>query len=130
MERMTRPRRPCGIIVVTSLVALQGLLALSLSSLALSGFAMPTPGAGGVSLALGLIQLLLAWGVWMLKHWAFWGMLPLEVLLLGAALVDLFTMPLAAGGIMIPAVIVGIVIPVLVLLWFWHDRSMRTLWQA
>lgn len=127
---MTRTRRPRGIIVVTSLLVLQGLLELALASLALSGFAMPMSAVGGVSLALGLVELLLAWGVWMLKHWAFWGVLPLEVLLLGAALVDLFATPPTSPGIIVPVVIGGIVIPVLVLLWFWYDRSMRTMWQA
>jgi uncharacterized membrane protein (DUF2068 family) len=116
--------------VVTLLLALQGLLDLTLASLALSGVAMPTPGVGEVSLALGLVELLLAWGVWMLKHWAFWGVLPLEALLLGAATVDLFATHPASGGVMVPMVIGGVVIPVIVVLCFWRDRSMRALWQA
>lgn len=127
---MTRTRRPRGINVVTSLLVLQGLLELALASLALSGFAMPTSAVGRISLALGVVVLLLAWGVWMLKHWAFWGVLPLEVFLLGAALIDLFATLTASPGIMVPVVIGGIVIPVLVLLWFWCDRTMRLLWQA
>ncbi len=130
MQLITRPGRPQGIIVVSLLLALQSLLELALASLVLSGVVMLTPVIGEVSLALGLFVLLLAWGVWMLKHWAFWGVPLLELLLLGAAIVNLLEMPPASRGITVSVVVGGMIIPVVVLLCFWRDRQMRALWRS
>ncbi len=129
MQPITTPGRPRGITMVTLLLALQGLLELALAGLALSGVAMLARGVGEGSLALGLFVLLLAWGVWMLKHWAFWGVPLLELVLLGAAIVNLLEMPLASRAIMVPVVIGGMIIPVVVLLCIWRDRQMRALWR-
>jgi hypothetical protein len=129
MQPITRPGRPRGITVVSLLLALQGLLELALAGLALSGVAMLVQSVGEGSLALGLLVLLLAWGVWMLKHWAFWGVPLLELLLLGAAIVNLLEMPPASRVVMVPVVIGGMIIPVVVLLCFWRDRRMRSLWR-
>lgn len=130
MQPITRPGRPRGIMVVSLLLALQGLLELVLAGLVLSGVTMLAPGIGQVSLALGLVVLLLTWGVWVLKHWAFWGVPLLELLLLGAAVVNLLEMPPASRGIMVSVVIGGMIIPVVVLLCFWRDRQMRALWRS
>lgn len=129
MQPITTPGRPRGITMVTLLLALQGLLELALAGLALSGVAMLARGVGEGSLALGLFVLLLAWGVWMLKHWAFWGVPLLELVLLGASIVNLLEMPLASRAIMVPVVIGGMIIPVVVLLCIWRDRQMRALWR-
>lgn len=129
MQPITTPGRPRGITMVTLLLALQGLLELALAGLALSGVAMLAQGIGEGSLALGLFVLLLAWGVWMLKHWAFWGVPLLELLLLGAAIVNLLEMPPASRGITVSVVVGGMIIPVVVLLCFWRDRQMRALWR-
>jgi hypothetical protein len=129
MQPITKPGRPRGITVVSLLLALQGLLELALAGLALSGVAMLARGVGEGSLALGLFVFVLAWGVWMLKHWAFWGVPLLEVLLLGVAIVNLLEMLPTARAVMVPVVIGGMIIPVVVLLCFWRDRQMRSLWR-
>ena len=126
MNPVTIPKRPRGITVVTILLALQGLLELTLASMVLSGAVAPRQGMGEASLALGFFILLLAWGVWRLKHWAFWGVLLLQPITLAAAAVHLFETHLSLE-IMVLLALGDLLIPTVVLLSFWRDRHSRTL---
>ena len=143
MEPITMPEHPRGITIVTILLAIQGMLELTLAGLALSGAVVPARGAvsnqpiaaflpgtvGDVSLVLGLFVLLLAWGLWTLRHWAFWLMLLLQIIMLGTAAADLFALRTSIATIALVA-IGNILIPLVVLLYCWRDRSIRALFQS
>lgn len=123
------PRHPWVITVLAILLALQGILELVLAALVLSGSVAPVPGVAEASLAWGLFVLLLAWGVWKLKLWAFWMVVVLQVLTLGAAVVDLLELHPVSGSIAL-VVIGDILIPVVVLLLFWQNRLIHALLRS
>lgn len=123
------PRHPWVITVLAILLALQGILELVLAALVLSGSVAPVPGVAEASLAWGLFVLLLAWGVWKLKLWAFWMVVVLQVLTLGAAVVDLLELHPVSGSIVL-VVIGDILIPVVVLLLFWQNRLIHALLRS
>lgn len=123
------PRHPWVITVLAILLALQGILELVLAALVLSGSVAPVSGVAEASLAWGLFVLLLAWGVWKLKLWAFWMVVVLQVLTLGAAVVDLLELHPVSGSIVL-VVIGDILIPVVVLLLFWQNRLIHALLRS
>lgn len=129
MHLVPIPRHPWVIIVLAILLALQGILELVLAALVLSGSVAPVSGVAEASLAWGLFVLLLAWGVWKLKLWAFWMVVVLQVLTLGAAVVDLLELHPVSGSIVL-VVIGDILIPVVVLLLFWQNRLIHALLRS
>lgn len=129
MHLVPIPRHPWVITVLAILLALQGILELVLAALVLSGSVAPVSGVAEASLAWGLFVLLLAWGVWKLKLWAFWMVVVLQVLTLGAAVVDLLELHPVSGSIVL-VVIGDILIPVVVLLLFWQNRLIHALLRS
>src|SRR5437588_13023586 len=77
MQSMTRAR-PLGITIISIILAVEGILGI-ISGIVLLG-AVGTLGI--ITLILGVMHLVLAWGLWTLKTWAFWGTVILEVLFL------------------------------------------------
>src|SRR6202035_416878 len=84
MEQMTRRSRPLGITIIAIIMAIQGILGIIGGIMLLVGSAR-APGAMGLglfTLILGILYLVLAWGLWTLQPWAFWATVVLEVIAL------------------------------------------------
>jgi uncharacterized membrane protein (DUF2068 family) len=68
--------RPLGITVIAIIVAIYGILAV-LGGITLLGVSAT---AGVFTLILAVMELVLAWGLWNLRSWAFWATVVVEVL--------------------------------------------------
>src|SRR5947209_6845110 len=82
MQNVTTTKRPLGITILSVLMFIQAILEIILGVFAFIGstFRDPLVGllVGWVPLAVGVLLLILAWGLWTLKPWAYWGTLILE----------------------------------------------------
>jgi uncharacterized membrane protein (DUF2068 family) len=111
--------RPLGITIIAIIVAIYGVLGV-IGGILLLGASVAL---GVITLVLGLLQLILAWGLWTLQPWAFWATVVLEVLALLNGIFAL-TRGNAASGI------IGIVIALIVLVYLFADRNVRAAFRT
>ena len=114
MENVTRAR-PLGISIIAIIMAIQGILGILGGILLLAG---GVPALGIITLILGVLYLVLAWGLWTLRPWAFWGTVILEVLTLINGIFGLGLGRQANG-------ILSIIFAVVVLIYMFADRNVR-----
>jgi uncharacterized membrane protein (DUF2068 family) len=110
-------RRPLGITIIAIIVAIYGILSI-IGGIALLG---ASPTAAIIAIIIGVLQLILAWGLWTLQRWAFWATVIIEVLAVIngiLALVGHSTVGPAPG-------IIGIIIALIVLIYLFADRNVR-----
>ena len=107
--------RPLGITIIAIIMAIYGILAI-IAGITLLGSSV---GLAVTSLILGVLELVLAWGMWTLQKWAFWTTVVLEVL---AVLNGIF----AFTGGNTPHGITGIIIALIILIYLFADRNVRT----
>jgi uncharacterized membrane protein (DUF2068 family) len=106
--------RPLGITIIAIVMAIFGILAIIGGIVILaSNFAL-----GITSLIMGILELILAWGMWTLQKWAFWTTVVLEALAILNGIFA-FTGRSAAGGI------VDVVIALIILIYLFADRNVR-----
>lgn len=79
----------------------------------------------GVFLVLGLLSLLFSWGLWRLARWAFWATVIIQVISLANSLIA-FTQPDANIGFIVG----GMIIPVVILLYFLVDSNVRAAFRT
>jgi len=75
---------------------------------------------GGISLVIGLVTLIFAWGLWTLRTWAFWLVVALEVFSLLRHLFE-FTRPDHSTV----SIVLGMILPIVILLYFLLDPNVR-----
>lgn len=119
---MDAPRtRPLGITIIAILVALSGLVTVVLSLIAL--FAVHTSGVATglvvVALILGIVNLVLAYGLWTLKSWAFWATAALEAINLVLAIIAIATGSSASSQIG------TLILSAIILIYLFADRNVR-----
>ena len=121
MERLHPLRtRPLGITIISILLGIDGIVEVVLGILSLvSGTA---PLGGIVFLILGLLTLALAWGLWTLQSWAFWGIVIIEALNIIYAIYE-FAMGRANANA--SSLIFSLIIPIVILLYMFLDRNVR-----
>ena len=139
-------RRPLGVSIIAVLVAIQGIFFLILGILALVAVIVAANSAGttvngyaitgatvsaiagvlaGIFLVVGLVSLLFAWGLWTLKRWAFWATVIIEIIsLIGN--VFAFTQPHANFW----SDAVGMIIPIVILVYFLADANVRAAFRT
>ena len=139
-------RRPLGVSIIAVLVAIQGIFFLILGILALVAVIAAANSAGttvngyaitgatvsaiagvlaGIFLVVGLVSLLLAWGLWTLKRWAFWATVIIEIISLINS-VFAFTQPHANFW----SAAVGMIIPIVILVYFLADANVRAAFRT
>src|SRR5437899_1784017 len=111
--------RPLGITIIAIIAAIHGVIAI-IGGITLMGASM-TPAV--IAVVLGVLELALAWGLWTLQKWAFWATVVLEVLIV---LNSLF----AFSQRMIPGGVVDLVIALIVLIYLFADRNVRTAFRT
>ncbi|HTI12975.1 MAG TPA: hypothetical protein VL461_00190 [Dictyobacter sp.] len=118
--------RPVGVTVVAILLAILGVLGVIgfFNSLILSG-------SNGTWISLSLLdgiiavlEIVLAWGLWTLKPWAFWTTVVILVLDMVSAIVAYTT---SANTL---ALFAGLVIPIILLLYLFFDRAVRSAFRV
>lgn len=139
MENAMVRRRPVGVSIISIILAIQGIfelllgifavLAIFAAGHAISGSGHTTTGTvvdvlggtlGGISLVIGILTLIFAIGLWTLKRWAFWLTVIIEVISLVRHALE-FTHPTTSTV----NILLGMVIPVVVLLYFLVDSNVR-----
>ena len=144
MQNTVSRARPLGVTIISVLLIIAGVLELLLGGLTLAGvFAVghaitvhghsttahvvDTLGSvlGGISLVIGLVTLIFAWGLWTLKTWAFWLVVALEAFSLLRHLFEFFRPHPSVVGI-----VLGMIIPVVVLVYFLADPNVRTAFRT
>ena len=132
MQGMIPRGRSLGIIAIVVLLMIQGILGLLFSLPFLADLLAPgrpviVTGASiimgpvaGMALAVALASPLIAWGLWMLKHWAPQRTLLLEILSLGVGVLE-FTQPEINRGFLL----IRMSIAVLILLCWYADPNVR-----
>ncbi len=131
--------RPVGITIIALLLGLGSILGIcgALAAIIGSPFALFGTGAGlgavfssaiggVVGLVLALVNLVLAWGLWTLQPWAFWGTVIAQVL-------HLLNIGLGAtsmgNGIGIGLIGTGI-IPIIILIYMFVDSHVRNAFRT
>ncbi|MRG94283.1 hypothetical protein [Polyangium spumosum] len=101
--------RPAGIIAVAVLMALSGVLTVLSSVPALTGAALP-PWAIALDVAVGIAMLAVAWGLLMLRSWAWVVTLGVQAVNALFAIISVAAAPAAAWPAWIAIVIAGVVV--------------------
>jgi uncharacterized membrane protein (DUF2068 family) len=111
MYMSPRRSRPLGITIIAIVVGIQGIFTI------IAGLQF----LGTITLILGVLTLLLAWGLWTLQSWAFWTAVVLEVV---DIINDLFA--LRQGASVIPSLIFS----ALILVYLLRDESVRAAFRT
>jgi hypothetical protein len=137
MQGMLLRGRSLGTIAIVVLLMIQCVLGLFFSipllvellapgrPVIVSGASIITGPLAGAALAVALASPIIAWGLWMLKHWAPQRTLLLEILSLGVWVLE-FTQP----GIDRRLLLTGMGIAVLILICWYADPAVRAVSHA
>lgn len=121
VDNTLAPRqRPLGVTIIAILEAIGGVLSIvgGLFLLNVNIVVALLP------IVLGVIALVLAWGLWMLKPWAFWITVVLEVISLISAVISIVT------GSFTTTVVVQAVIALAILIYLLADRNVRAAFRT
>lgn len=136
-EAMQAPRRrPLGVTIIALLDIITGLIALvggilGFLGLGLVGERIPVivDAVAGVALVIAILiavaSLVLGWGLWTLKPWAFWATVIVEVLTIADHLLGWLTHHLGTTSS-----ITEIVIPVIIIVYLFADRNVRAAFRT
>src|SRR5579884_2792331 len=117
LENLTTRSRPLGITIIAIIMAIQGILGIIAGITLLAGSASGGLFAAGIiTLVLGVLYLILAWGLWTLQTWAFWATVILEVIALGQS-------GFFSG-------IVNVVLALVILIYLFADRNVRAAFRT
>jgi hypothetical protein len=126
VQNVSITRRPLGITIIAILLFISAIIEIigGLSSV------MGTPPTGTLSavllgwfpLILGIIELVLAWGLWTLKSWAYWGTLVAEIVLILVHFFGFLGLPPTHSAL---AVISGGIISIIIVIYLLVDRNVR-----
>lgn len=131
MQTVAR-QRPVGITVISVVLAVSGVLTiitgiLGLFSLSNASSAVQTSVLTGSIIALigGILNLLLAWGLWTLKRWAFWATVIIEVLNVLVGLYDWIGL-----HVDLLSVLLSIGLPIFILIYLFVDHNVRAAFRT
>jgi hypothetical protein len=123
LQNITGRSRPLGITIIAIILGIEGVLSIIAGILLLagSGGALALPGI--IALILGVLYLIVAWGLWTLQPWAFWTTVVLEVITLINGIIA-FTQRNVATGILY------IVLSLVILIYLFADRNVRAAFRT
>ena len=127
----TVSRRPFGITVIAILLFISAAIEIIGGLFSVTG----TPLTGSISdvllgwfpLAMGVIELVLAWGLWTIKPWAYWGTLVVEVVNILIHFFGFLGLPQTHSAL---AVVSGGIVSVIIVIYLLVDRHVRRAFQA
>ena len=124
MEQLTRRSRPLGITIIAIIMAIQGILGIIGGIMLLVGTAgAGAMGVGIFTLILGILYLVLAWGLWTLQAWAFWTTVVIEVIALINGILGLVGGQTGVG-------ILSLVLPIIILIYLFADHNVRAAFRT
>ncbi|GCE07067.1 DUF2127 domain-containing protein [Dictyobacter aurantiacus] len=113
-------QRPVGVTIIAILQAIGGVLEI-LGGIFLLNVSTV---AAIIPIVLGIIALVLAWGLWTLKPWAFWVTVVLEAINLISGIISLVTGNVSA------AAVIQTIIALAVLIYLFADRNVRAAFRT
>ena len=128
MQNVTTTRRPLGISIIAILLFIQAVFEIVTGIFSFFGHLIRNPLSGllvgWIPLAIGILLLILAWGLWTLKPWAYWATLVLEIV----NIVLHFLGYQQTHSIF--AIISGGIISIIVVIYLLVDRNVRRAFQT
>lgn len=125
---MTTRRRPLGISIIAIILFIQAVFEIITGIFSFLGRLITNPLAGllvgWIPLAIGILLLILARGLWTLKPWAYWGTLLLEIV----NIVLHFLGYQQTHSLF--AIISGGIISIIVVIYLLVDRNVRRAFQT
>ena len=131
MQNVSTARRPFGITIISILMFISAVIEIIGGLTSVIGNT-PTGTASDVllgwfPLVLGVVTLILAWGLWTVKTWAYWGTLVVEILNILIHFFGFLGLPKTHSAL---AVISGGVISIIIVIYLLVDRHVRRAFQA
>lgn len=126
-----RQRRPFGITILAILLFISAIIEIIGGLTSVIG--SPPTGTfsdillGWFPLILGIVEFILAWGLWTLKPWAYWGTLIVEILTILIHFFGFLGLPRSHSAL---AVVSGGIISIIILIYLLVDRNVRRAFQA
>ena len=127
----TMRKRPLGITLIAILLFISAVIEIigGISSV------IGTTPTGTISdvllgwfpLAMGVIELVLAWGLWTLKPWAYWGTLVVEIVNILIHFFGFLGLPRTHSAL---AVISGGIVSIIIVIYLLVDRNVRRAFQT
>jgi hypothetical protein len=119
-------KRPLGITIIAILLFISAVIEMIGGITSVIG-APPTGTISDVLLGwfpliLGIIELVLAWGLWTLKRWAYWGTLVAEILIILDHFFGFLGLPRTHSAL---AVISGGIVSIIIVIYLLADRDVR-----
>ena len=124
-------KRPLGITIIAILLFISAVIEIigGLSSV------IGTTPTGTISdvllgwfpLAMGVVELVLAWGLWTLKPWAYWGTLVVEIVNILVHFFGFLGLPRTHSAL---AVISGGIVSIIIVIYLLVDRNVRRAFQT
>jgi len=126
VQNVSITRRPLGITIIAILLFISAIIEIIGGISSVIG-TTPTGTLsevllGWFPLVLGLIELVLAWGLWTLKSWAYWGTLVAEIVLILVHFFGFLGLPRTHSAL---AVISGGIISIIIVIYLLVDRNVR-----
>lgn len=111
--------RPLGITIIAIIMAIYGILAI------IGGIVLMSANStlGVITLILGILELVLAWGLWSLQQWAYWAAVILEVLSLLNSIFALTQRDTGSG-------VISLIIALVILVYLFADPNVRTAFRT
>ena len=105
--------RPLGVTIIAILVAVIGVLGIILALT----FLAAAPSIAIFDIIIGVLNLVIAWGLWTLKPWAFWTTVILEAITVVFGIIGL------VGGQVVS--VIDLIIAIAILAYMLLDRNVR-----
>jgi uncharacterized membrane protein (DUF2068 family) len=125
MVEQTQRQRPLGVTIIAILLIIGGVLGLIAT---ITGIIAIHSAILQVALIIGLIiavaEIVLGWGLWTLKRWAFWATVIIEVINIIDAIINY------TGSHSIASLLLAILIPVIILIYLFADRNVRAAFRV
>ena len=126
----TMRKRPLGITIIAILLFISAVIEIIGGISSVIG-STPTGTLSAVLLGwfpliLGVIELLLAWGLWTLKPWAYWGTLVVEIVIILIHFFGFLGLPRTHSAL---AVISGGIVSIIIVIYLLVDRNVRRAFQ-
>ncbi|HJT58109.1 MAG TPA: hypothetical protein VJ761_16510 [Ktedonobacteraceae bacterium] len=123
MQNLTTRSRPLGITIIAIIMAIQGILGIISGIMLIAGSGGGLFAAGIITLVLGVLYLILAWGLWTLQTWAYWATVVLEIIALLDGIFALGQSGFFSG-------IVNVVLAIVILIYLFADRNVRAAFRT
>ena len=127
----TTRKRPLGITIIAILLLISAVIEIigGISSVIGTPPASTLSGVllGWFPLVLGVIELVLAWGLWTLKPWAYWGTLVVEIVIILVHFFGFLGLPRTHSAL---AIISGGIVSIIIVIYLLVDRNVRRAFQT